>query len=119
MPKITLQGTLEEQAAQLYDMAVAAMQEGRYTGAYHYYQQIEQALPGFRDVRERMAEAKRAKQEQRSLLIGSLLGGSLLIAVARLLGNNNELIFLGAGVLGLLLGFILTVALYRIANSRS
>jgi len=112
MPKITLPGTVEEQAAQIYDLADEAMQQGRYTGAYHYYQEIERALPGYRDVAARMAQAKRAKREQSNLLIGSILGGALAIALARLAGNNNELIFIGVAILGLLAGFAVTALLF-------
>jgi hypothetical protein len=112
MPVKTLEGTVEEQAAQIYDMAAEAMQEGRYSAAYRYYQEIERAVPGFRDVPERLAQANYARREQRSLLLGSLTGAMLLIVLARLLGNDNELIFLGVAVLGLILGFALTTALY-------
>ncbi|MFZ2488234.1 MAG: hypothetical protein WAZ19_08935 [Anaerolineae bacterium] len=112
MPKVLLTGPLEEQAAQIYDMAADAMQEGRYTAAYHYYKEIEHALPGFRDVRERMAQANYARREQRNLLFGSLIGGSLAIGIARLLGNTNELVFIGVAVLGMILGFMISMALY-------
>ncbi len=112
MPVKTLEGTVEEQAAQIYDLAAEAMQEGRYTAAYRYYLEIERALPGFRDVPQRLAQANYARKEQRSLLMGSLTGAMLLIVLARLLGNNNELIFLGAAVLGLAIGFVLTLVLY-------
>lgn len=111
--KIALQGTVEEQAQQLYDLAVEAMEEGRYTAAHRYFQEIERASPGFRDVPERLGEVRRAKREQRYLLWGSLLGGALLIIVARMLGASNELIFLGAGVLGLLAGFLIVFVLTK------
>jgi hypothetical protein len=112
MPIKRLEGTVEEQAAQIYDLAAEAMQEGRYTAAYRYYLEIERALPGFRDVPQRLAQANYARREQRFLLMGSLAGAMLLIVLARLLGNSNELVFLGAAVLGLMLGFFLTLALY-------
>lgn len=112
MPVRRLEGTVEEQAAQIYELAAEAMQEGRYTAAYRYYLEIERAVPGFRDVPERLAEAKYAKREQRSLLMGSFAGAMVLIVLARLLGNDNELIFLGVAALGLILGFALTLALY-------
>jgi hypothetical protein len=112
MPVKHLEGTVEEQAAQIYDLAAEAMQEGRFTAAYRYYLEIERAVPGFRDVPELLAKANYARKEQRSLLLGSITGASILIVLARLLGNNNELIFLAAAVLGLLLGFALTMALY-------
>jgi len=112
VPIKRLEGTVEEQAAQIYDLAAEAMQEGRYTAAYRYYLEIERAVPGFRDVPQRLAQANYARKEQRSLLMGSLTGAMLLIVLVRLLGNNNELIFLGAAVLGLVVGFALTLALY-------
>ena len=112
MPIKTLEGTVEEQAAQIYDLAAEAMQQGRYTAAYRYYLEIERAVPGFRDVPQRLAAASYARKEQRSLLMGSLAGAMVLIVLVRLLGNNNELIFLGAAVLGLVIGFVLTLTLY-------
>lgn len=116
MPKTILQGTLEEQAAQLYDMAVEAMGEGRYTAAHRYLLEIERALPGFRDVPELLAKAAYAKKEQRSLLLGSILGGIVMIILARVLGAQNELIFLGAGAIGLLAGFFVVLALFQWAG---
>ena len=112
MPVKYLEGTVEEQAAQIYDLAAEAMQEGRFTAAYRYYLEIERAVPGFRDVPELLAKANFALNEQRSLLLGSITGASVLIVLARLLGNDNELVFLGVAVLGLLLGFGLTLLLY-------
>lgn len=112
MPVKTLEGTVEEQAAQIYDLAAEAMQEGRYTAAYRYYLEIERALPSFRDVPQRLAHASYARKEQRSLLLGSLTGAMVLIVLARLLGNDNELIFLAAAVLGLVVGFVVTSILY-------
>ncbi|HSN74272.1 MAG TPA: hypothetical protein VL334_04145 [Anaerolineae bacterium] len=112
MPVQRLEGTVEEQAVQIYDLAVEAMQEGRYTAAYRYYLEIERAVPGFRDVPERLAHANYARREQRSLLLGSLTGAMVLIVLARLLGNDNELVFLGAAVLGLAVGFVLTLVSY-------
>lgn len=111
MARQQLQGTVEEQAAQLYDMAVEAMQEGRYSGAYRYFLEIERALPGFRDVPEQLKKARQARQEQRTLLMSSLLGAMLLIVLARVLGAQSELVFLGAGILGLALGFIVSFML--------
>lgn len=118
MAKIELHGTVEEQAAQLYDLAEEAMEEGRYTAAYRYYQEIERAVPGFRDVPKRLAAARYAKREQRFLLWGSLIGAMLLVILARVLGAENELVFLGAGVAGLGLGFVASQLLFpRIAGS--
>ena len=119
MPVKTLEGTVEEQAAQIYDLAAEAMQEGRFTAAYRYYLEIERAVPGFRDVPELLAKANFARKEQRSLLLGSMAGAALLIVLARLLGNNNELVFLGAAVLGLVGGFALTLALHPRLAKRS
>ncbi len=93
MPVKTLEGTVEEQAAQIYDLAAEAMQEGRYTAAYRYYLEIERAVPGFRDVPERLAQANYARKEQRSLLMGSLAGAMILIVLARLLGNTQRVDF--------------------------
>ena len=68
MPQLKLlQGPVEEQAAEIYDMALKAMEEGRYSGAYRYFQEIERAVPGFRDVPERLRQADYARHEQRFL----------------------------------------------------
>ncbi len=117
MPKIILKGTVEEQAAQLYDLAVEALGEGRYTAAYRYLREIERALPGFRDVPELLAQAARGKKEQRSLLIGSMVGGSLMIVLARVLGAQSELILLAAGAFGLLAGFFVVLTLSQRAGN--
>ena len=119
MPVKTLEGTVEEQAAQIYDLAAEAMQEGRFTAAYRYYLEIERAVPSFRDVPELLAKANYARKEQRSLLLGSMAGAALLIVLARLLGNDNELVFLGAAVLGLVGGFAVTLALHPRLAKRS
>jgi hypothetical protein len=119
MPVKMLEGTVEEQAAQIYDLAAEAMQEGRFTAAYRYYLEIERAVPGFRDVPELLAKANYARKEQRSLLLGSMAGAALLIVLARLLGNDNELVFLGAAVLGLVGGFAVTLALHPRLAKRS
>jgi hypothetical protein len=117
MPKtILLQGAVEEQAAQLYDMAVEAMGEGRYTAAHRYLREIERALPGFRDVPELLAKAAYGKKEQRSLLLGSIFGGIVMIILARSSGAQSELIFLGAGAFGLLAGFFIVLALFQWAG---
>ncbi len=119
MPVKMLEGTVEEQAAQIYDLAAEAMQEGRFTAAYRYYLEIERAVPSFRDVPELLAKANYARKEQRSLLLGSMAGAALLIVLARLLGNDNELVFLGAAVLGLVGGFAVTLALHPRLAKRS
>jgi len=102
MPQyVRLTGPVEEQAAQMYDMAVTAMEEGRYSGAYRYFLEIESAVPGFRDVPERLRQADYARREQRFLAMGSFAGAIILVIAARLLNAQNELVFLGAAVAGL------------------
>lgn len=101
----------------MYDLAVAAMEEGRYSGAYRYFLEIESAVPGFRDVPERLRQADYARREQRFLAMGSFAGAITLVIAARLLNARNELVFLGAAVAGLLAGFLITLVLYpRIAR---
>jgi hypothetical protein len=113
MPQyVKLTGPVEEQAAQLYDLAVTAMEEGRYSGAYRYFLEIENAVPGFRDVPERLRQADYARREQRFLALGSFAGAIILVIAARLLSVQNELVFLGVAVVGLVLGFLVTLFLY-------
>lgn len=114
MPRKILQGTVEEQAGQLYDMAVEAMAEGRYSAAYRYLREIERALPGFRDVPELLDKAAHAKREQRWLAMGAMGMAIALIVLARVLGVSSEWIFLGASALGLVLGAVVGLVLFRL-----
>lgn len=114
MPKkVLLQGTLEEQAAQLYEVAAAAMAEGRYTSAYRYLLEIDQAVPGFRDVPQLLERAAYAKREQRFLITGAIGGLIVLVVLARILGADNEWIFLGAAFAGLFGGLFAGGLLFR------
>ena len=107
-----LTGTPEEQADQLYEMAEEAMSQGRYSGAYRYWLEIEKALPGYGDVPQRLAEANRARREQRFLIMGALLGAAILVFVARTLGTQSELVLFGAAVAGLLVGWLISLLLF-------
>lgn len=109
---IELTGTPEEQADQLYQMAEEAMTQGRYSGAYLYWNEIEKALPGYRDVPQRLAEANLARREQRFLIMGALVGAVALLAVARALGAQRELVLLGSAVLGLLAGWLVSLLIF-------
>lgn len=107
-----LTGTPEEQADQLYELAEEAMSQGRYTAAYRYWQDIDKVLPGYRDVPERLAEANLARREQRFLIMGALLGAVVLVFLARSLGAERELVLLGAAVLGLLVGWLISLLVF-------
>lgn len=109
---IKLTGSPEEQADQLYDLAEEAMAQGRYSGAYRYWQEIEKALPGYRDVPDRLAEANLARREQRFLIMGALAGAVVLVFLARSFGAERELVLLGAAVLGLLVGWLISLLLF-------
>lgn len=115
---ITLTGTPEEQADQLYALAEEAMSEGRYSGAYLYWSEIEKALPGYRDVPQRLARANLARREQRFLLMGALVGAVILVALARLLGAQRELVLFAAAVLGLLAGWLVSLLLFSATVGR-
>lgn len=114
MPQKILQGTVEEQAGQLYDMAVEAMGEGRYSAAHRYLREIDRALPGFRDVPELLARAAHAKREQRWMAMGAMGMAIALIFLVRALGFSSEWLFLGAGALGLVLGAVVGLVLFRL-----
>ena len=114
MARKVLEGTAEEQAAQLYDMAAEAMGEGRYSAATRYLAEIHRVFPNYRDVPALLLKAKHAKREQRFLLMSSLFGGMILIVLARVLGAEREWWFIGAGVAGLALGFIAGQLLFRL-----
>lgn len=109
---IKLTGTPEEQADQLYAMAEEAMAEGRYSGAYRYWLEIDKVLPNYRDVPERLVEANLARREQRFLIMGALAGAVVLLFLARLLGAENELVLLGSAVLGLLVGWFISLLVF-------
>lgn len=109
---VKLTGTPEEQADQLYELAEEAMGEGRYTAAYRYWQDIDKVLPGYRDVPERLAEANLARREQRFLIMGALLGAVVLVFLARSLGAERELVLFGAAIVGLLVGWVISLLVF-------
>ncbi len=109
---VKLTGTPEEQADQLYELAEEAMGEGRYTAAYRYWQDIDKVLPGYRDVPERLAEANLARREQRFLIMGALLGAVVLVFLARSLGAERELVLFGSAIVGLLVGWVISLLVF-------
>jgi len=48
MPKQTLSGSLTDQLAAMYEMVVERMEDGRYSGALHYANEIMQGDPEYR-----------------------------------------------------------------------
>lgn len=100
MPKQKLTGTLDEQCQLLYDMALAKMAEGNYTGAKHALQEIVKHRPDFRDAAALLEDVKRRKSDQTFLLICAFIGAALGVAVGSSLGAPNDLVlllYLGAG----------------------
>jgi hypothetical protein len=89
------------------------MAEGRYTSAYRYLLEIDQAVPGFRDVPELLERTAYAKREQRFLITGAMGGLIVLVVLARVLGADNEWVFLGAAFAGLFGGLFAGGLLFR------
>lgn len=109
MRKQELTGSLEEQCATLYDIAVEKMAQGNYTGAYHALKDIAKHKPDFRDVEQLFAEAKAKKSEQRFLLLLSILGATLFVWIGSQMQIANDLIFIVVAVIGGLLGYVIAL----------
>lgn len=105
MPKQLLTGTLDEQCAVLYDLAVGKMRQGNFTGAVHALKEIVKHKPNFRDAQTLLVEAKRCKAEQSQLLWFAFGGAALFVFFGTLMNLGNDLIFLALAALGGLLGF--------------
>lgn len=109
MRREALTGTLDEQCAFLYELAVEKMAQGNYTGAYHALKDVVKHKPDFEEAQILFAEAKKKKSEQRLLLSISFLGVIAAVGVGSLLGIANDIVFLGVAVVGGLLGYVLGV----------
>ena len=59
-----------------------------------------------------LAEANLARREQRFLIMGALLGAVVLVFLARLFGAERELVLLGAAVVGLLVGWLVSLLVF-------
>jgi hypothetical protein len=118
MRKVKLEGTLEEQADQLYEMAQDRMQRGAYTGAVYCLEEINKHLPDYRDVPILLDQAKAAKREQMILLLSSLAGAIVLISVTRRLGITHELASLAIGALGMVLGWFVGYIFYSLLRAQ-
>ena len=111
MKKQELTGTLDEQCAFLYDLAVEKMEQGNYTGAYHALKDIAKHKPDFRDVLQLFEEAKAKKSEQRFLLLVSLVGSMLFIWLGSFLQISNDFLFIGVAILGAVFGYFIATLL--------
>ena len=94
MPKQKLSGTLDEQCQFLYDMALAKMAEGNYTGAKHALQEIVKYKPDFRDAAALLEEVKRRKSNQTFLLLAAFVGAALGVTAGSFAGAPNDLVLL-------------------------
>ena len=113
MQKQSLTGTLEEQCAFLYDIAVEKMAQGNFTGAYHALKDVVKHAPDFRDAAALLEDATKRKKEQRSLLIFATLGATLAVFAGTLLQLSNDIWF----ILLVLVGGIVGYALGNLVNS--
>jgi hypothetical protein len=105
MPKQLLTGTLDEQCDFLYNLAVAKMGEGNYTGAAHALKEIVKHQPGYRDAAALLAEVKRRQSAQRTLILAALLGGVLFVGFGTLMQVANDWVLLALALMGALIGY--------------
>lgn len=112
MPKQQLSGTLEEQMAALYEIVEQRMAEGKYSGAVHYANEIIKVDPNYRDIQHTLQKARHAKRQQTLTLIASLMTAMVGVAVASFAGFDKDWQMLLAGFIGLLLGYLLAVAIF-------
>lgn len=105
MPKQLLTGTLEEQCDFLYAMAQEKMGEGNFTGAYHALKEVVKHAPARQEAVALLAIAKERKSEQTRLLLISLTGGILFIAIGSALRVSGDLWLLALGFIGLVVGY--------------
>ncbi len=106
MAKQLLEGTLEEQCAFLYDLALSKMEDGNYTGALYALREVAKYRPEYRDVPVLLVQLKARKREQRRLILVGLGAGVLAAVGARMAGVTHDLLLIGAGALGLVSGYL-------------
>lgn len=109
MRKEKLVGTLEEQCAFLYDLAVDKMEQGNYTGAFHALKEVVKHKPDYQDAAELLQQAKQQKSEQRFLLVIALIGSIVAVWIGSRLQLSNDLLFIVLAVIGALAGYIIAV----------
>lgn len=105
MPKQKLTGTLEQQCEFLYGLAITKMAEGNYTGAKHALEEIVKYKPDFRDAQELLKQVRRQKSDQTFLILMSMLGAVIGIAIGSLGRLGNDLVLLLLAGVGALLGY--------------
>ena len=106
MPKKLLTGTLEEQCAFLYTVALEKMAAGNYTGAIHALKEILNYAPAYAGAQELMAQAQRRKREQGLLLWGSFAGAVIAIFFGTIWQLPNDLWLLVLALAGAGVGFL-------------
>ncbi len=118
MTKKMLEGTLDEQCAFLYDLALSKMKTGNYTGALYALKEVARHRPNYRDVSSLLVHLQKRKRDQRRLILVGLCSGILLATLTLAAGVTNDLLVVGAGVLGLVGGYVGYMFLEK-ANSKS
>lgn len=105
MPKELLAGSLDEQCAFLYALALEKMEQGNFTGAMHALKEVVRHQPDFQEAVALLHEAKRRKSEQQFLLTFSFVGAILFVGVGTLVRFSNDIWLLMLALVGLLLGY--------------
>ena len=111
MRRQQLSGTLDEQCAFLYELALEKMEQGNFTGAYHALKEVARHQPDFREVQAQLAEATFRKNEQRFLLLFVFVGALGFVYIGSGLNFGNDLLFIGFAFLGSVLGFAIGYAI--------
>lgn len=105
MVRKMLEGTMEEQCEFLYTLALDKMKTGNFTGALYALREVAKHDPGYRDVASLLAQARRRKAEQRSLILVGLGTGVLFAIAARAAGLTHDLGLMASGLAGLVCGY--------------
>ncbi len=119
MPKTLLTGTLEEQCAFLYNVALEKMAAGNFTGAIHALKEILRHAPDYPGAQALMAQAKRRKREQGLLLWGSFAGAIVAIFFGTLWELPNDLWLLVLALAGAGVGFLVGNGISAYSRARS
>lgn len=105
MPKQLLSGTIDEQCAALYAIAVQKMEQGSYTGAVHALREILKHRPEYPEAAALLGEAKRRQKETRTLLIWSMVGLAFFVGLGSYWNVRSDLYLMALGAAGMVVGY--------------
>ena len=82
------------------------MAQGNFTGAVHALKEVAKYKPGDKNVQALLAEARRRKTAQSTLLLFAFLGAVLFIGVGTITRLSNDLLFILLALAGALVGYL-------------